>query len=62
MVNESPITFEDIVSELKRDLNQNIFKICAVLNCSENLVYRRITRAGYDGIRDLKDAIRNSKL
>lgn len=62
MVNESPITFEDIVNELKRDINMNIFKICAVLSCSENLIYRRITRAGFDGIRDLKEAIRNSKL
>ncbi len=62
MVNESPITFENIVGELKRDINQNIFKLCAVLNCSENLVYRRITRAGFDGIRDLKEAIRNGKL
>lgn len=62
MVNESPITFENIVYELKKDIDQNIFKLCAVLDCSENLIYRRVTRAGYDGLRPLKEAIRNGEL
>lgn len=62
MVNRKSIEFKDIVSLLKEDIKLNIYKLCHKLQCSDSLIYRRIVENEYDGLTDLKEAIRNGDL
>lgn len=56
------VSFEDIVKQLKGDLDMNIFRLAFNLKVSDGLIYRRLTEKGYDGITDLKKAICDGEL
>lgn len=59
MVNRINVEFKDIVKAFKEDITLNIYKLSFKLKCSDGVIYRRITEEGYNGLTDLKEAIKD---
>lgn len=60
MINE--VEFSDIVNEFKKDMKLNIYQLCFNLQCSDGVIYRRITSEGFKGLTDVKKAINDGLL
>lgn len=51
------LKFEDIVNELSKSPELNIYELIQRLKCSQTLLYSRITENGFKGLKDLKICI-----
>ena len=60
MINK--VEFSDIINEFKKDINLNIYQLCFNLQCSDGVIYRRITAKGFKGLTDVKRALNGGLL
>lgn len=51
------LKFDDIVNELSKCPELNIYELIQRLKCSQTLLYSRITESGFKGLKDLKICI-----